>query len=118
MTVILSRPPFIFGQDSSYVMDSQYYVAAAINFVGAILLQSNVYIILRKLKHIHFSVTLMVFGGIGALESFLLMMTLGDGCVPQCGHDRLMMVLIGVLAFIGIYIIDILYILYIDNIYI
>ena len=46
------------------------------------------------------------------------MMTLGDGCVPQCGHDRLMMVLIGVLAFIGIYIIDILYILYIDNIYI
>ena len=43
----------------------------------------------------------MVFGGIGALESFLLMMTLGDGCVPQCGHDRAMMVLIGLLAFIG-----------------
>ena len=59
------RPPFIFGYDSSYVVDPQYYVAAAINFVGAILLQSNVYIILRKLKHIHFSVTLMVFGGVG-----------------------------------------------------
>ena len=96
-----SRPPFIFGYDPRYVLDHQYYVAAIINFVGAILLQSNVYIILRKLKHIHFSVTLMVFGGIGALESFLLMMTLGDGCVPQCGHDRAMMVLIGLLAFIG-----------------
>ena len=59
------RPPFIFGYDSSYVVDHQYYVAAAINFVGAILLQSNVYIILRKLKSLHFSVTLMVFGGVG-----------------------------------------------------
>ena len=82
------RPPFIFGQDSSYVMDSQYYVAAAINFVGAILLQSNVYIILRKLKSLHFSVVLTVFGAVGALESFILMMTVGDGCVPQCGIDR------------------------------
>ena len=69
-------------------MDSQYYVAAAINFVGAILLQSNVYIILRKLKSLHFSVVLTVFGAVGALESFILMMTVGDGCVPQCGIDR------------------------------
>ena len=66
---LLFRPPFIFGQDSSYVMDSQYYVAAAINFVGAILLQSNVYIILRLLKDVHFSVTLFMFGSIGALVS-------------------------------------------------
>ena len=88
MTVLIFRPPFIFGQDLSYELDSQYYVAAAINFVGAILLQSNVYIILRKLKSLHFSVTLTVFGAVGALESFILMMTLGDGCVPQCGNDR------------------------------
>merc|ERR1711874_955178 len=99
--LFIIRPPFIFGQDSSYEMDSQYYVAAAINFVGAILLQSNVYIILRKLKSLHFSVTLTVFGAVGALESFILMMTLGDGCVPQCGKDRYLMVAIGLISFVG-----------------
>ena len=89
------------------MIDDHYYIAAVINFFGSILLQSNVYIILRKLKDLHFSVILMVFGGIGAIESFILMITLGDGCIPQCGFDRNMMVVIGVISFIGRYLLNI-----------
>jgi hypothetical protein len=43
----------------------------------------------RLLKDIHFSVTLANFGTIGALESAVFMVTLGEGgCIPSCGEAR------------------------------
>ena len=62
------RPPFIFGYDPSFTVDSEYYIASIVVFAGS-LLQANVYIILRMLKNIHFSVTLLVFGVVGTIES-------------------------------------------------
>ena len=82
------RPPFIFGYDSEFVLDQQYYIAGAIVFAGSVVFQSNVYILLRKLKGIHFSVTLFVFGAIGTIESAIFMFTIGKGCIPACGQDR------------------------------
>ena len=64
-----SRPPFIFGYDPNFTIDGEYYIAGGIVFAGSVLFQSNVYIMLRMLKSIHFSVTLLVFGIIGAMES-------------------------------------------------
>ena len=67
--VFIIKPPFIFGYDLSFEFDHQYYVAGVVVFLGSVILQSNVYIILRLLKDVHFSVTLFIFGTIGALES-------------------------------------------------
>merc|ERR1712025_563619 len=53
------------------------------------------------LKNIHFSVTLLVFGVVGTIESSVFSMALGNGCIPECGFDRLMMVSIGLLSFIA-----------------
>ena len=69
LLMILFRPPFIFGYDPSFSVDGQYYLAGGIVFAGSVILQSNVYILLRMLKNIHFSVTLLVFGVVGVLES-------------------------------------------------
>ena len=87
LNVVIIRPPAIFGYDPSFVLDPQYYVAAVILFAGSFV-QAGVYIILRLLKDIHYSVTLTNFGTIGALESALFMGTLGESCVPACGHPR------------------------------
>ena len=86
--LVYPRPPFIFGYDPQFKFDTPYYIAAVIVFCGSVGFQSNVYIILRKLKGLHFSVTLTVFGLIGTLESAIFMFALGDGCVPSCGVDR------------------------------
>ena len=67
--VFIIKPPFIFGYDPSFVLDQDYYVAGVVVFLGSVILQSNVYILLRMLKNVHFSVTLFAFGSIGALES-------------------------------------------------
>ena len=69
MQIFIRRPPFIFGYDPSFVFDSEYYVAGIVVLVGSVILQSNVYILLRMLKEVHSSVTLFVFGVIGTLES-------------------------------------------------
>ena len=70
-------------------------------FLGSFL-QSNVYILLRMLREVHWSVTLLVFGVVGAVESSVFMITLGSPCIPQCGYERAMMIAIGALSFIGI----------------
>lgn len=99
--LFIIRPPFIFGYDSEFVLDQQYYIAGAIVFAGSVLLQSNVYILLRKLKGIHFSVTLFVFGSIGTIESAIFMFTIGNGCIPACGQDRYLMVGVGLISFLA-----------------
>ena len=82
------RPPFIFGYGSLASLGSDYYIAGLVVCLGSMFLQSNVYILLRMLKGIHFSVTLTVFGLVGTVESAVFMFALGNGCVPQCGLDR------------------------------
>ena len=82
------RPPFLFGYDPLFEFDNQYYIAGVIVFFGSVLFQSNVYILLRMLKGVHYSVTLSIFGLIGMLESAVFMFALGDGCIPACGEDR------------------------------
>jgi len=95
--LFIIRPPFVFGYDESFEFDPQYYIAAVIVFCGTFM-QAAVYIFLRALKGIHYSVTLTTFGTIGTLEASILMSTLGR---PSCGVTRLMMVGIGLLSFIG-----------------
>jgi len=98
--LFIIRPPFVFGYDESFEFDQQYYIAAVIVFCGTFM-QAGVYIFLRALKGIHYSVTLSMFGTIGTLEASILMSTLGRPCLPACGATRLMMVGIGLLSFIG-----------------
>ena len=85
--LFIIRPPLIFGTDPLGHVDPSYYLAACVVLAGT-LLQSTVYIILRMLKNIHYSVTLSNFGTIGTLESSVFMVTLGEGCVPACGRVR------------------------------
>ena len=116
--VFIIKPPFIFGYDPSFELDHEYYIAGVVVFLGSVIFQSNVYIMLRMLKDVHFSVTCFMFGSIGALESSSMLinymnktlkfkfrtvfsMTLGSPCVPECGADRFMLVAIGLLSFIG-----------------
>eukprot|EP00090_Calanus_glacialis_P012853 TRINITY_DN21480_c0_g1_i2.p1 TRINITY_DN21480_c0_g1~~TRINITY_DN21480_c0_g1_i2.p1 ORF type:complete len:347 (-),score=48.63 TRINITY_DN21480_c0_g1_i2:38-1078(-) len=99
--LFIIRPPFLFGYDPLFEFDNQYYIAGVIVFFGSVLFQSNVYILLRMLKGVHYSVTLSIFGLIGMLESAVFMFALGDGCIPACGEDRLMMVGVGLLSFLA-----------------
>jgi len=99
--LFIIRPPFIFGYDPSFSVDGQYYLAGGIVFAGSVILQSNVYILLRMLKNIHFSVTLLVFGVVGVLESLVFAIFLGDLCFPSCGTERYSMIAIGLLSFLA-----------------
>jgi len=99
--LFILQPPFIFGYGSMASLGSDYYIAGLVVCLGSMFLQSNVYILLRMLKGIHFSVTLTVFGLVGTVESAVFMFALGNGCVPQCGLDRYLMVAVGLLSFLA-----------------
>lgn len=99
--VFIIRPPFLYGYDPTFVVDEAYFSAALIVFGGSIL-QALLYILLRVLKDVHFSVTLAHLGTIGMVEAVVLGEVLGQGwCLPACGGSRLVVLAIGLLSFLA-----------------
>jgi len=98
--LFIIKPPVLFGTDPDFVYDSQVFFAAIILFFGSFL-QAGVYILLRLLKGIHYSVTLTAFGTVGSIESLIIASIFGSFCIPTCGLDRFLMLSIGLLSFIA-----------------
>jgi drug/metabolite transporter (DMT)-like permease len=52
-------------------------------------------------KGIHFSVIMSTFGAFAIVQTFLTTWALGELCLPACGRDRYLMVLLAVFSFAG-----------------
>lgn len=104
--VLITRPPFIFGthipslafEDESSASTDLW---AAIAAFSATLFGANVYVLLRALKGLHFSVIMTNFGAFALVQTVAVTWFLGALCWPQCGVERILVVALALFSFGG-----------------
>lgn len=102
--ILITRPPIIFGSVAKSLLnideDSSNPWGAAAAF-GSTLFGANVYILLRALKGLHFSVIMTNFGSFALVQTVFVSWLIGALCVPACGLDRLLVVCLALFSFSG-----------------
>lgn len=107
--ILITRPPFIFHDAKDFSMDMQnqfygnqtYDIWGPIAAISSTLFGANVYILLRALKSLHFSVIMTNFGTFASIYSLIICMLMGVTCWPACSRDRWLVVVLGLFSFLG-----------------
>ena len=98
--ILIIKPPFLFGYSKEYEADPEYAMAA-IGVSCCTLIQANVYILLRLLKEIHFSVIIFLYGTIGTVVSATALFALSTPHIPESNLDIVMTFAVGFLSFLA-----------------
>lgn len=104
--VLITRPPFVFG-DAAPSMETErfsgktYDIWGPVAAISSTLFGANVYILLRALKGLHFSVIMTNFGAFALVYTFIVCGSIGALCWPACGRDRWLVVVLGIFSFLG-----------------
>ncbi|XP_023178449.1 solute carrier family 35 member G1 [Drosophila hydei] len=104
--VLITRPPLVFGEatpelDSEKDSDKAYDIWGPVAAISSTLFGANVYILLRALKNLHFSVIMTNFGAIALVYTLIVCGSIGAVCWPSCGRDRWLVVVLGIFSFLG-----------------
>ncbi|GAB6026494.1 hypothetical protein CHUAL_012919 [Chamberlinius hualienensis] len=97
--VLISRPPFLFHvNDSSYsapnLLGSLYALAGTV-------CSANVYVLIRKLKSLHYAVIMATFATIGITMSQTTSLIVGKTCIPCPFEERVYLLILGLFSFLG-----------------
>ncbi|XP_076035399.1 solute carrier family 35 member G1-like [Oratosquilla oratoria] len=96
---LIARPPMIMGSLSdAYTKENWWGVVAA---MCGVIVGANVYVILRTLKHLHFSVIMTNFAFVALILTPIVSWFTGGTCVPICGPERYLIVVLGAFSFGG-----------------
>lgn len=92
------RLPELLKKRSDYQFDHNYIsgLAAAI---GSVITLYFTFVTLRKMKDIHFPITMLYFGVLGMIENAVINGAMVSYAPANCGWDQFLYVSIGVLAF-------------------
>lgn len=96
---LITRPPWLFG-NLSHTYTSSEWKGVIAAFAGTIV-AANVYVMLRALRHLHYSIILVDFAVIALIILPPLMLFFSQACLPQCGFQRWMILGIGFFSFGG-----------------
>ncbi|CAH0773613.1 unnamed protein product [Bemisia tabaci] len=103
--ILITRPMYIFGASvpSLASNDENEYdsVWGSIAAFSATLFGANVYVLLRALKGLHFSVIMTNFGAFALVLTLAITYHLKVLCLPPCGIDRYLIVALALLSFSG-----------------
>lgn len=99
--VLITRPPSIFGYEIAIKDKESSDIWGPVAAFSATLFGANVYVLLRALKGIHFSVIMTNFGMIALVQCFLVTWLIGALCLPRCGTDRILIVALAIFSFGG-----------------
>lgn len=94
--LLITRPPFLFGQSTT-----QYSFLGPVAALSSTIFAAIVYILLRALKDLHFSVIMVCFATYSILQTSSMAWATGNLCWPRCGTERLLVVALGVFSFSG-----------------
>ncbi|KAH7974608.1 hypothetical protein HPB49_017331 [Dermacentor silvarum] len=101
---LITRPPLLFGGDAQQAGPAQTRGGVAAALVSTAF-GASVYIVLRKLKHVHHWVVMFSFGWVAVLETgaFTLLTSGAQLQLPRCDYsvDRWLLVALGALSFGG-----------------
>lgn len=101
--VLIARPPFLFGSkdtgiEGSYTNHLKGTIAAVTSAVAA----ASTIVILRKMgKSVHFLLSIWYYAVIGLIVCVIALFVLDEWSLPNCGIDRLLLILIGLLGLGG-----------------
>lgn len=80
-------------------VDRQHEIYGLVSGLGATLVGSTAYILVRKVKDLHYSVILFNFAWVALLESFVITYTVHDGIkLPQDNITPWLLVFLGILS--------------------
>ena len=99
--VFMAQPEFIFGVNGVTYNDPQILYTLLALIISSVLIGSNMVVILRVLKDVHWSCICTALGSIGFAITLGLTWIRQDFCLPASGLDRFLIVLIGLLTFGG-----------------
>lgn len=94
--LMITRPPFLFGQSTKHNNFLGPLAALLSTIFGAM-----VFILLRLLKNLHFSVIMMCFGAYTILQTSTMAWATGKLCWPKCGSERILAITLGIFSFSG-----------------
>ncbi|XP_023221416.1 solute carrier family 35 member G1-like [Centruroides vittatus] len=96
--LITKLPLLIVNEISNYNVDHLWGVMAALlsTFFGA-----SVYIVIRKVKGVHFAVIMFNFGWVAIIETTILTAVIGKFTLPKCGWEQWLIVALGIFSFLG-----------------
>lgn len=93
---MITRPPFLFGQSTT-----QYNFLGPLAALLSTIFAAIVYILLRALKNLHFSVIMVYFATYSILQTSTMAWATGNLCWPKCGTERLLVIALGLFSFSG-----------------
>lgn len=107
--LLITRPPFIFGDFVPSLSDEQaaleptddYNIWGPIAAFSSTLFGANAYVALRALKGLHFSVIMTNFGAFALVYTLVICWWNGVLCLPACSVDRWLIVALGIFSFLG-----------------
>lgn len=94
--LMITKPPFLFGHSTKH-----YNFLGPLAALSSTVFAAIVYILLRALKDLHFSVIMVCFATYSVLQTSTMAWATGNLCWPKCGSERLLVVSLGVLSFSG-----------------
>lgn len=104
--ILITRPPFVFGDASPSLEEERfsgkrYDIWGPVAAISSTLFGANVYILLRALKGLHFSVIMANFGAFALIYTLIVCWSIGAICWPACGYDRFLVIILALFSFLG-----------------
>ncbi|XP_076035251.1 solute carrier family 35 member G1-like [Oratosquilla oratoria] len=95
---LISHPYYV----SQNKPNTNMYYCGLGSAIAGVFAQGMAMIILRRLREVHFSVTLTIFSLIGVVVTTITTLVwIPQACMPQCGNERYIFLVVGGLSFGG-----------------
>lgn len=101
--ILIARPPFLFGSNNNGLKETySEHLKGTIAAVGSAICASLTLVVLRKMgKSVHYLLSIWYYAVIGLIECLIALSVLGEWSLPNCGLDRWLLVIIGMLGLGG-----------------
>ncbi|XP_004450088.1 solute carrier family 35 member G1 [Dasypus novemcinctus] len=101
--ILIVRPPFLFGSKSVKMSESYpHRLKGTFAAIGHAICASLTLVVLRKMgKSVDYFLTIWYYVIVGLIESVIVLTALGGWSLPNCGLDRLFLILIGLFGLGG-----------------
>ncbi|XP_035231176.1 solute carrier family 35 member G1-like [Stegodyphus dumicola] len=78
------------------------YIIGLACAVGCVFILSATFVLVRKMKDVHFSITVIYSGFLGMLENGAIAAAVSSYSSPRCGYDTFLILLIAAFGFLGL----------------
>lgn len=101
--ILIVRPPFLFGSSSAWASERySVHLKGTFAAVGYAVLGASTLVILRKMGvSVDYFLSIWYYVVLGFIECAIVLSVLGAWSLPNCGLDRLFLVLIGLFGLGG-----------------